>query len=161
MVPFFLPAIPLFVFFAGTLGWTNTYQIQIVPFLTSAYGIFLMRQFMLTIPTDYIDSGRIDGASEVGILLRIVLPMLKSPAAALGIFTFVFAYNDLFWPMLVAKDLDYYPIQMAVLYFRTSYDALEHYQMAASTLALVPVIIAYLILQERMVQGVTLTGLKG
>lgn len=161
MVPFFLPAIPLFVFFAGKLGWANTYQIQILPFLASAYGIFLMRQFVLTIPTDYIDSGRIDGASEFGILMRIVLPMLKSPAAALAIFTFVSAYNDLFWPMLVATDYAYYPIQMAVLFFRRAYDAQEHYQMAASTIALLPVIIMYLILQERMVQGVTLTGLKG
>jgi len=161
MVPFFLPAIPLFVFFAKVLKWVNTYQIQIVPFLASGFGIFMMRQFMLTIPSDYIDAARIDGASELGILWRVVLPMLKSPAAALAIFTFVGAYNSLFWPMLVATEYGYYPIQMAVLFFRNAYQDLEQYQMAASTLAILPVIIMYLILQERMVQGITLTGIKG
>jgi len=161
MIPFFLPAIPLFVFFAKVLNWVNTYQIQIVPFLASAFGIFMMRQFMLTIPSDYLDAARIDGASEFGILWRIVLPMLKSPAAALAIFTFVNGYNGLFWPMLVATEYRYYPIQMAVLFFRRAYDAMEHYQMAASTIAILPVIIMYLILQERMVQGITLTGIKG
>lgn len=160
MVPFFLQAIPLFVIMAR-LGWINTYQAQIVPFLASGFGIFLMRQFMLTVPTEFVDAARIDGCSEFGILWHIMLPLVKPAAAALAIFTFIFSWQDLFWPLLVAKKETYYPIQLAIYYIQGQYNAFEHLLMAAGTIAILPPIILFLILQERMVQGFTLTGLKG
>jgi multiple sugar transport system permease protein len=160
MVPFFLQAIPLFVIMAR-LGWINTYQAQIVPFLASGFGIFLMRQFILTVPTELIDAARIDGCSEFGILWRIVLPLVKSAAAALAIFVFISSWQDLFWPLLVAKEADYYPIQQAIYNIRGQYQRSENLLMAAGALAILPPLIMFLILQERMVQGITLTGLKG
>jgi multiple sugar transport system permease protein len=160
MVPFFLQAIPLFVIMAR-LHWINTYQAQIVPFLASGFGIFLMRQFMFTIPTELIDAARIDGCSEFGILWRIMLPLVKPAAAALAIFTFIFSWQDLFWPLLVAKKAAYYPIQLAIYYIQGQYNSFEHLLMAAGTIAILPPMIMFLILQERMVQGFTLTGLKG
>jgi multiple sugar transport system permease protein len=160
MVPFFLQAIPLFVIMAR-LGWINTYQAQIVPFLASGFGIFLMRQFMLTVPSELVDAARIDGCSEFGVLWRIMLPLVKSAAAALAIFVFIFSWQDLFWPLLVAKQPDYYPIQQAIYFIRGQYNANENLLMAAGTLAILPPLLMFMILQERMVQGITLTGLKG
>ena len=160
MVPFFLQAIPLFVIMAR-LGWINTYQALIAPGLCSAFGIFLMRQFMLTIPTELIDSARIDGCSEFGILWRIMLPLIKSAAAALGIFTFVFSWQDLFWALLVAKQKAVYPIQLAIYYIQGQYGDFTALLMAAGSIAIFPPLIIFLILQERMVEGVTLTGMKG
>jgi len=160
MVPFFLQAIPLFVIMAR-LGWINTYQALIVPGLVSAFGIFLMRQFMLTIPTELIDAARIDGCSEFGILWRIMLPLVKSAAAALSIFTFIFSWQDLFWPLLVAKKPDYFPAQLAIYYIQGQYGDYTSLLMAAGTVAILPSLIMFLILQERMVKGVTLTGMKG
>ena len=159
MIPFFLQAIPLFVIMAR-LGWINTYQAQIVPFLASGFGIFLMRQFMLGIPSEFVDAARIDGCSEFGILWRIMLPMVESAATALAIFTFIFSWQDLFWPLLVAKQAAYYPIQLAIYYIQGQYNAFEHLLMAAGTIAVLPPLIMFLILQEHMVRGVVLTGLK-
>jgi len=143
------------------LGWINTYQALIVPGLCSSFGIFLMRQFMLTIPTELMDSARIDGCSEFGILWRIMLPLIKSAAAALSIFTFVFSWHDLFWALLVAKQRAVYPIQLAIYYIQGQYGDYTALLMAAGSIAILPPLIIFLILQERMVEGVTLTGMKG
>jgi multiple sugar transport system permease protein len=160
MIPFFLQAIPLFVIMAR-LGWINTYQAQIVPFLASGFGIFLMRQFILTVPGELVDAARIDGCSEFGVVWRVVMPLVKSAVAALAIFTFISSWQDLFWPLLVAKQEEYYPIQQAIYYVRGQYQRSENLLMAAGTLAIVPPLIMFMILQERMVQGIALTGLKG
>jgi multiple sugar transport system permease protein len=171
MVPFFLRAIPLFVMMAGAkplwpfwflrVRWVNTYQAQVVPHLVSAFGIFMLRQFMLDIPDDLVDAARIDGSSEFGILWRIMLPMVKPAAAALTIFTFVWNWNQLFWPMLVAKTESMYSLSVAVYYMQDFYSRNENLIMAAGTLTIIPPIIVFLFLQERIVEGVTLTGLKG
>jgi len=116
---------------------------------------------MLTIPTELIDSARIDGCSEFGILWRIMLPLIKSAAAALSIFTFVFSWQDLFWALLVAKKEAVYPIQLAIYYIQGQYADYTSLLMAAGTIAILPPLVIFLILQERMVEGVTLTGLKG
>lgn len=171
MVPFFLRAIPLFVMVAGAqplwpfwflrVRWVNTYAAQIAPHLVSAFGIFMLRQFMMDIPDDLVDAARIDGCSEFGILWRIMLPMVKPAAAALTIFTFVWNWNQLFWPMLVAKTDRMYSLSVAVYFMQDFYDRNENLIMAAGTLTIIPPIIVFLILQERIVEGVTLSGLKG
>ena len=171
MVPFFLRAIPLFVMMAGAqpmwpfwflrVRWVDTYQAQVVPFLVSAFGIFMMRQFMMDIPDDLVDAARVDGCSEFGILWRIMLPMVKPAAAALTIFTFVWNWNQLFWPLLVTKTNEMYPLSVALFYMQDFYENNENLIMAAGTLSIIPPIIVFLILQERIVEGVTLSGLKG
>jgi multiple sugar transport system permease protein len=171
MVPFFLRAMPLYVMMAGVqplwpfwflkVKWINTYQAQIIPHIASAFGIFMLRQFMMDIPDELIDAARIDGASEFGILWRIMLPLVKPAASALVIFTFIWNWNQLFWPMLVAKREPMYPLSLAILFLRDMYDRNENLIMAAGTLSIIPPIIVFLIFQERIVEGVTLTGLKG
>jgi len=171
MVPFFLRAMPLYIMMAGVqplwpfwflrVKWINTYQAQIVPHVASAFGIFMLRQFMLDIPDELIDAARIDGCSEFGILWRIMLPLIKPAASALIIFTFIWNWNQLFWPMLVAKKENMYPLSLAILFMRDMYDRNENLIMAAGTLSIIPPIIVFLILQERIVEGVTLSGLKG
>ena len=171
MVPFFLRAIPLFVMMAGAqplwpfwflrVNWVNTYQAQVFPFLVSAFGIFMLRQFMMDIPDDLVDAARIDGCSEFSILWRIMLPMVKPAAAALTIFTFVWNWNQLFWPLLVTKTNEMYPLSVALFFMQDFYENNENLVMAAGTLSVIPPIIVFLVLQERIVEGVTLTGLKG
>jgi multiple sugar transport system permease protein len=160
MLPGFLIQIPLFVMMAK-LEWLNTYQAMIVPFLFTPFGIFMMKQYMAGLPTDYIDSARIDGAGEVAIIGRIVFPLVKEAAAALSIFVFVFHWNELFWPLLVLRQRDYFTLPLALFTIQGDYGTYYHQVLAGATLAIIPVIIVYAILQEHIIQGVTLTGLKG
>src|SRR5207237_10146708 len=102
MLPGFLIQIPLFVVVVQ-LEWLNTYQAMIVPFLFTPFGIFLMRQFIGGVPTEYLDSARIDGTGEIGLIWRIVFPLVKAAAGALSIFVFISHWNGLFWPLLVLR----------------------------------------------------------
>jgi multiple sugar transport system permease protein len=171
MVPFFLRAMPLYIMMAGVqplwpfwflrVRWINTYQAQIIPHVASAFNIFMLRQFILDVPDELIDAARIDGCSEFSILWTIVLPLIKSAVSAMVIFTFIWNWNQLFWPMLVAKTDNMYALSLAILTLRDDYDWNRNLIMAAGTLSIIPPIIVFLILQERIVEGVTLTGLKG
>lgn len=160
MLPGFLIQIPLFVVIAR-LEWLNTFQAMIVPFLFTPFGIFMMRQYMTTLPTDYIDAARIDGAGEVSIIWRIVFPLVKEAAAALAIFVFIFHWNELFWPLLVLRQRDLFTLPLALFTLQGDYGVYFHHILAGATLAVVPVLIVYAILQEHIIRGVTLTGLKG
>ncbi|TAK25387.1 MAG: carbohydrate ABC transporter permease [Chloroflexota bacterium] len=160
MLPGFLIQIPLFVLVVQ-LGWLNTYQAMIVPFIFSAFGIFLMRQFMLGVPTEYIDSARIDGSSEIGIIWRIVFPLTKEASAALAIFVFIFHWNELFWPLLVLRQRPMFTLPLSLFALQGDYGDYYHHVLAGATLAVIPVVIVYLVLQEHIIKGVTLTGLKG
>ena len=160
MLPGFLIQIPLFVVVAN-LGWLNTYQAMIVPFLFTPFGIFMMRQYMVTLPTDYIDAARIDGASEIGIIYRIIFPLVKEAAAALSIFVFIFHWNELFWPLLVLRQRDLFTLPLALFTLQGDYGTYFHHVLAGATLAVIPVMIVYAVLQEHIIRGVTLTGLKG
>lgn len=160
MLPGFLIQIPLFVVVVE-LGWLNTYQAMIVPFLFTPFGIFLMRQFMMGIPTDYIDSARIDGCGEIGLIWRIVFPLTREAAAALAIFVFISHWNELFWPLLVLRQRDMFTLPLALFTLQGDYGTYYHHILAGATLAVVPVVLVYLVFQEHIVRGVTLTGLKG
>jgi multiple sugar transport system permease protein len=160
MIPGFLVEIPLFVVMVQ-LGWMNTYAAIVVPHLFTAFGIFLMRQFMEGVPTEYIESARLDGCSEWGVIGRIVFPLTREPAAALAIFVFVYHWNDLFWPLLVMRQQAMYTLPIALYYLQGGYGKYYHLILASATLAVVPVVIVYAILQENIIKGVSLTGLKG
>jgi multiple sugar transport system permease protein len=160
MLPGFLIQIPLFVMMAK-IEWLNTYQAMIVPFLLTPFGIFMMRQFMTGVPTEYIDSARIDGASELGVIWRIVFPLVKEPAAALAIFVFIMHWNELFWPLLVLRQREMFTLPLALFTLNGDYNTVYSLILAGATLAIVPVVIVYAVLQEHIIRGVTLTGLKG
>ena len=160
MIPSFLVEIPLFVVIVQ-LDWMNTYAALVVPHLFTAFGIFLMRQFMESVPTEYIESARLDGCSEWGVIGRIVFPLVREPAAALAIFVFVYHWNDLFWPLLVMRQQFMYTLPIALYYLQGGYGRYYHLILASATLAVVPVVIVYALLQENIIKGVALTGLKG
>lgn len=160
MLPGFLIQIPLFVMMAK-LEWLNTYQAMIVPFLLTPFGIFMMKQFMTGLPTEYIDSARMDGASETSVIWRIVFPLVKEPAAALAIFVFIQHWNELFWPLLVLRQREMFTLPLALFALNGDYNTVYSLILAGATLAIIPVVIVYAVMQEHIIRGVTLTGLKG
>jgi multiple sugar transport system permease protein len=160
MIPAFLVQIPLFVM-VNAIGWMNSYQALIVPSLFTAFGLFMMRQYMLNLPQEIVDAARIDGASELSIIFRIVLPLTREAAAALAIFAFIYHWDQLFWPLLVARQQHVYTVPLALLYMLGQYGNYEHLQMAGASLAILPPLIVFFLMQDKIVRGVTMTGLKG
>lgn len=160
MLPGFLIQIPMYVL-VQRLGWLNTYYAMIVPFLFTPFGIFMMRQFMLNIPSDYIDSARLDGAGEIELIYRVVFPLIREAAAALAIFVFISNWDSLFWPLLVLRQRQMYTLPLALYSIQGEFGTYYHLILAGATLAIVPPLLTYFFLQDKIVQGITLTGLKG
>lgn len=159
MIPFQVRMIPLYKM-VSDLGLLDTFTGIVLPWLVDAFGIFLLRQFMLTIPDEYIEAARIDGASEWTIFWKIVLPQVRVALSALAIFTFVHMWEEYLWPLLVATSDRTRTLPVGLQYFSEQYGTNIHYQMAAATLGVLPMLIAFLVLQRQFVRGVTLTGLR-
>lgn len=161
MIPFQILLIPLYVL-VHSLGWTNNYLGLIVPGALSAFGVFLMRQFCLTLPEELLDAARIDGANELSIFARIVLPLLKPPLASLAIITFLGSWNNFLWPLIVVNKGDLFTLPVGMTVFtqplRSPYWT---YIMAVSTVATLPVVLVFVALQKYFIQGVVLSGMKG
>jgi len=160
MIPFHLVLVPLFSLLYK-LGWLDTYQGVILPYLASSgFGIFLMRQFILGIPIDLIDAARIDGSSEFGVYWRVIIPTVKPAMGALSIFGFLGAWNEFLWPMIVLRDSDKYtlPLGLANLVgvYRQEYGML----MAGTLLSILPIMALFLAMQKEFVQGITLGAVK-
>ena len=160
MIPFFVTLIPVF-FIVRQLGWIDTYQGLVVPGLTSAYGIFLMRQFMMTIPDDLIDAARMDGAAEFTIFRRIVVPLVKPALATLGTFTFIAAWNNFLWPLLVINSRDLQTLPLGINSLRSLYSDNTNLLMAGTAVSVIPMLILFIFLQRYFIRGIALTGLKG
>ncbi|HZC26870.1 MAG TPA: carbohydrate ABC transporter permease [Actinopolymorphaceae bacterium] len=159
MVPFFVRMIPLYVMMAN-MGWLNSYQALITPFLMDAFGIFLMRQFIAPIPDDLLQAARIDGASELRIYLRIILPNVKPALAVLALFTFVFQWNEFLWPLVVTTTEKMRTIPVGLTLFNQEYFTLWNLTAAGSVILFVPTIVLFLASQRYFVRGITLSGLK-
>ena len=159
MVPFQVLLVPLFGLMYD-IGWLNTYKAIIIPFSVGAFGVFLMRQFIVTIPTELLDAARIDGCSEFGIYYRIVLPIIKPALGALTIYSFLGSWNGYLWPLIILRDESKYtlPIGLANLVgiYRQDYGML----MAGTLLSLMPIVILFLAMQREFVQGITLGSVK-
>lgn len=160
MIPFYVVVIPLYIV-VHSLGWLNTFTALIVPGFVTAFGIFLMRQFMLGVPGELIDAARIDGASEPYIFWRIILPLTKPALATLAIFTFITIWDDYIWPLLVITDPDLLTIPLGLSFFRDEYVTSYNLLMAAALIGLAPTYIVFLFFQRQFVEGVTLSGIKG
>ena len=158
MIPGIVTLIPVFMVIVR-IGWVNTYQALIVPGLASAFGIFLMRQYMLSIPDELLDAARIDGASDMRLFFQIALPMSIPPLVTLAIFTFFANWNDLFWPIIIIRTKDLYTLPLAILLLRTRFPLHVDYAVifAASFLATVPTLLVFFVLQ-RYFQGDILGG---
>lgn len=159
MFPWPITIIPLYQMMLK-FGWDNSYIAMIIPSAFSAFGIFLMRQFCITIPDDIIDAARIDGANEFRIFHMIILPMLWPPIAALGIFNFLWTWEDFLWPFLILNSNNLYTLTMGLNRFVGAHYARTGPIIAGSTIALLPIIIVYFIFQRKFIEGFTLSGLK-
>lgn len=142
------------------LDWINTFKGLILP-LPTAFGVFLMRQAILGIPDELLESARMDGASELTIFTQIVLPLIKAPIIALTIFTFIGAWNEFMWPLIMTTDDTVRTLTVGLSTMGAQYNPNFGQIMAATTLTFLPSFILYLILQKKFVEGITLTGMKG
>ena len=163
MVPNAVVLVPQYVL-TQRLGWLSTYQGLIVPeaAMTFAFGVFLLRQFFLTIPRELEDAARIDGAGTWRVFTRIVLPLSQPVLAALAIFAFRSAWNDFLWPLIAVNKPDMFPLPVALALLRGAY-ASESYGpiMAGATLSALPLLLVFLVANRRIVEGVRVSGLKG
>jgi multiple sugar transport system permease protein len=163
MIPNAVVLVPQYVL-TQRLGWLSTYQGLIVPeaAVTFAFGVFLLRQFFLTIPGELEDAARIDGANSWRIFSRIVLPLSQPVLAALAIFAFRSAWNDFLWPLIAVNKAEMFPLPVALSFLRGAY-ASESYGpiMAGATLSALPLLVVFLVANRRIVEGVRVSGLKG
>jgi multiple sugar transport system permease protein len=142
-------------------GWLDTYMALVAPFSISVFGIFLMRQFFMTVPNDLIHAARMDGFSELAIVWRVMLPTAMPALISFGIFSIVAHWNDYFWPLIVLNSPDYYTPPLGLVSFRND-DTGNDYGplMAAATIVITPLVVAFLLAQKRFIEGITLSGMK-
>lgn len=163
MIPFQLILIPLFIIMSR-LSWTNTYYALIIPFMAPAIAIFLMRQFITSIPSELIESARIDGASEFGIYWRIIMPLARPALAALAVLTFLGSWNSFLWPLSVlrARDAMTLPVGLASIQggLTAGSEAPIGPSMAAATLVTIPVILVFMMVQRHYIAGLTAASVK-
>ena len=159
MVPFHVTLIPTFLLMAY-LGGVDEYWGLILPTLANAQAVFLMRQFIQGLPDELFEAARIDGAGEFRIFLRIVLPLCKPVLATLGIFVFLWHWNDFLWPLIIAKSNDMFTLTVGISSLQQQ-DVPLSVMLAGSVVALIPIFMAYLIAQRYVQEGVTGTGIKG
>jgi ABC-type glycerol-3-phosphate transport system permease component len=162
MVPFQLTFIPNFITISKW-GWANTYMGLTVPFLASAFGVFLLRQFFLTVPKDLHDSAQIDGAGNWRYLWQILVPLSKGSISAFAIFAFLSAWSQYLWPLIITNDENMRTIQIAVRFFLFDQERGADWGavMASAVIALLPTLALFLIAQRQLVKGIAMTGLKG
>lgn len=159
IIPFEVYMIPLYIMMV-TFGLGNTYWALIIPELSSAYAVFLFRQFMFTIPNDLIDAARIDGAGEWYIYHRIIIPLARPVLATLIAFYFMWNWNDFLWPLIVITTSDKYVLSLGLAVFVQEFGTQHGLVMAGAALAIIPVLIIFLFMQRYIIEGITLTGLK-
>ncbi|MHC0433423.1 carbohydrate ABC transporter permease [Streptomyces sp. O3] len=159
VIPAQVTLVPLFKLMAE-LEWLNTYQAVIMPNLALPFGIFLMRQSMAALPDELLDSGRMDGCGELRLFVKVVLPPMKPALAALGIFLFLYQWNDFIWPLIVLRDSASYTIPVALASLQgvddTDYGAL----LTGTTVAAIPMAVVFLALQRHFVSGLLAGAVK-
>ncbi|HTE19673.1 MAG TPA: carbohydrate ABC transporter permease, partial [Armatimonadota bacterium] len=161
MLPGQVTMIPVFAIFR-TLGWIDTILPLVVPqFLGTAFFIFMLRQFFMTIPLELSDAARIDGCSEWDIYRRVILPLSRPALATVGLFTFIASWNDFNGPLLYLNDERKATLSLGLQQFVSQHGAEWSLLMAASTLMTIPIIVIFFFAQRTFIQGITLTGIKG
>jgi multiple sugar transport system permease protein len=160
MIPFQVRMVPLYVMFSQA-RLLDTYLALVLPFAFSGFGIFLMRQFIQSVPTALIEAARIDGAGELTILFRVVLPLLKPGLASLTIFSFQGNWDSFLWPLIVVSSSDMRTLPLGLAKFTEQYVSLTHLQMAGSVITTVPIILVFFAMQKQFIQGIALSGVKG
>jgi multiple sugar transport system permease protein len=161
MVPQGVIIVPLFILMAN-LGLVNTHAGLILPFAAGAFGVFLMRQFMMGIPDELLEAARVDGATEWYLFWRIVMPLSGPALATLGILTFMSSWNMFTWPLVVSTSEEMFTLPVALATFsRGEYSSDYGLLMAGSFVIVLPILIVFMVLQKHFTQGIATTGLKG
>jgi len=160
VIPVQVAMLPLFLLMKQ-LGFINTYWGVVLPGVTTIFGIFLVRQFALSIPDDLLDAARIDGASELGIYWRVVVPLCKPILVTLAIFTFMAAWNDFMWPLIILSDNTMYTLPVALANMVGEHFQEVELMMAGSVLTVLPVLVLFMLLQRNYIEGIMLGSIKG
>ncbi|MGE5849770.1 MAG: carbohydrate ABC transporter permease [Candidatus Methylomirabilota bacterium] len=160
MVPFQSVVVPLYGW-VSRLGLLDTYLGIVAPDLVSVFGVFLMRQAIEVIPSDYMDAARIDGCSELRIFFRVILPSVKPAMATLLIIKFMWNWNEFFWPLVVVNSPQMRVVTMGLMSFTNMYFIEYNLLTAAAVISVLPILIIFLTLQKWVVQAVVMSGLKG
>ena len=160
MVPPQITLVPLYLLFQQ-VGWLSSYQALVLPGLSRAFGVFLLRQFFLTIPVELEEAARLDGCGPLRVFWHVILPLSRAPLATLGIFTFMGSWNAFEGPLIFTDSLEMRTLPIGITIFQGRYNIEYGPLMAAATLAALPVTIAFLIFQKYIIKGISLTGLAG
>jgi ABC-type glycerol-3-phosphate transport system permease component len=160
MVPFEVLIVPLFIVIVR-IHWVNTYQGIILPMAAGPLGIFIMRQFLLSMPGELLDAARIDGSSEFGIFWRIVLPLSRPALAALSTLIFLAGWNAFLWPLIATTKESLRVLPLAIALLQLEFTGVYGMMMAMATLTFAPPLIIFVAFQRYFVQGITLSGIKG
>ena len=142
------------------IGWMNNWPALTIPFMVSAFTIFLLRQFMRGIPGELWEAARIDGAGHLRFLFQIVLPLCRAPLLTVGMLTFIGSWNALGWPLLVTNTPAWRPISVALQKFVSEAGAEVHLQMAGAVIATIPVLLLYALIQKEFTEGISMSGMK-
>ena len=160
MIPMYITIIPSYLVIR-TFGLLNTYPALILPFLVSAFGIFLFRQYYVAFPKELEDKALMDGCSRLQIWRHIFLPLSKPAFAALGIFSFLFAWNSFLWPLIVTTDPRMWTVQLGLAMFSGQYSKQWTYQMAGTTISIIPAIVMFIVLQKYYIKHLALSARLG
>ena len=162
IVPFELTFIPNFLLISQ-FGMANTYAGLTVPFLASAFGVFMMRQFFLSLPRDLYDAAKIDGAGDFYYLWRVVVPLSKGAISAFTIFAFLSAWNQFLWPLVITNDESMRTAQIGIRFFLVNQERATDWGaiMAGTVIVMIPTLVLFLVAQRQLVKGIAMSGLKG
>lgn len=160
MIPYDVILIPNFILIKN-LNLYNTYWAQIVPWAAGTFGIFLLRQFFLSIPKEIFEAAVIDGATPWGILWRVAAPLARPALVTIALFSFLGSWNAFNWPLIVTATDTVRPIQVGLAQFTSEAGSAYHLQMAATTLTVIPIIALYFFVQRQLIEGVASSGVKG
>lgn len=161
LIPSQVTLIPLYVVFSK-IGWVDTHLPLIVPqIMVNAYGVFLIRQFMVSVPDSYIEAAKLDGAGYLRIYAGIMLPLCKPALVTLGMFTFVGNWNNFVGPLIYLNTEELFTLPLIINSFRSAYAVDWGLLMAGSTVAVLPLLLIYLFAQRSFIEGIAATGLKG
>jgi multiple sugar transport system permease protein len=160
MIPFECYMIPFYLM-VSKAGFINSYTGIIAPLVVSSFGIFLMRQQVGSVPNELMDAARIDGCSEFGIFLNVVLPLTKSALAALAIFSFMFGWAFFVWPLIITNSSDLFVLEVGLTMFQNSYTVEYGPVMAGTAISVVPLIIVFMFFRRHIISGMAMSGIKG
>ncbi|HUZ18740.1 MAG TPA: carbohydrate ABC transporter permease [Spirochaetia bacterium] len=160
MIPTEMLVIPWYTM-SRSLGWINTYWGIMFPGMISAFGVFLMRQFIMTVPNDFIDAARADGMGELRIFIQVVLPLVAPALATLAIFNFIGNWNAFFWPLIIVAQPVKFTLPVGLANYSSEAGSDWQLIMTGATVSTAPLVVVFLLFQRQIVKGIAMTGLKG